>query len=218
MKIYLGNKGEEVLYEDLAKMDNLLISGASGGGKTVYLSRTIKELTKGYSKDKLKFLIYDGKCVDYVKFKNSEYLLYPITNEESVDDFQNEMKDLKKIQDERILSKENEPTIIVLIDMSCPLKYSYKNFENDILEFLKETKKSNIHFIISVQSPNGISKEFINAFDNKIAYMMFNKDDSKRFIGISDAEKIDKSGDALLLRNGKIEKIHQELFDNKYYL
>lgn len=96
MKIYLGNKGEEALYEDLTKMDNLLISGAPGGGKTIYLSRIIKELTKGYTKDELKFLIYDGKCVDYVKFKNSEYLLYPITNEESVDDFQNEMKDLKK--------------------------------------------------------------------------------------------------------------------------
>lgn len=132
--------------------------------------------------------------------------------------FKMKWKILKKIQDERILSKENEPTIIVLIDMSCPLKYSYTNFEKDILEFLKETKKSNINFIISVQNPNGISKEFINAFDNKIAYMMFNKDDSKRFISITDAKKIDKSGDALFLGNGKIEKIHQELFDNKYYL
>ena len=69
-----------------------------------------------------------------------------------------------------------------------------------------------------MQNPNEISKKFINAFDNRIAYSMLNEDDSKRFIGISDTEKIDKSGDALLLRNGKIEKIHQELFENKYYL
>lgn len=96
MKIYLWNKGEEVICEDLDVINNLLISGISGGGKNVYLSRIIRELTKEYSKNELKFVIYDGKCVDYVKFKNSEYLLYPITNEDSVNECQNEMKDLKK--------------------------------------------------------------------------------------------------------------------------
>lgn len=44
-------------------------------------------------------------------------------------------KILKKVQDERLLSKENDPIIIVLIDMTCPLKYLYKNFENDVLDF-----------------------------------------------------------------------------------
>ena len=42
MNIYLGNKDNENVYEDLNTLNNVLLAGGPGGGKTVYFSRLLK--------------------------------------------------------------------------------------------------------------------------------------------------------------------------------
>ena len=61
MKIYLGNKDNENVYEDLNTLNNVLLAGGPGGGKTVYFSRLLKELTSEYSPDDLRFVIYQNE-------------------------------------------------------------------------------------------------------------------------------------------------------------
>ena len=218
MKIYLGDKNDEAVYEELDSLGNVLLAGGPGGGKTVYFSRLLKELTSKHSPDELKFVIYDSKAVDYFKFKESPYLLFPITTDTKIDEFNNQIEKLKEIAKERQSSKTIKPAIIVLIDEISILAYKSKESMQDIISLANISKETNIHFFIASQMPNNFGKQLIEAFNNKICYWLFNEKESKKFIGVSGGQELKMNGEVIALVNGELKKLQQKTFDGKLYL
>ena len=218
MKIYLGSKDNENVYEDLNTLGNVLLAGGPGGGKTVYFSRLLKELTSEYSPDDLRFVIYDSKAVDYFKFRESPYLLYPITTDTKIDEFKEQFEQLKKLAEERRTSKNTKPAIIVLIDEFYTLSYWFKECADEIIELANDSKETNIHFFIASQRPNNLGKQLIEAIDNKICYWLFDEKESKSFIGASGGQDLKVGGEVIILVNGKLEKLQQKTFGDKMYL
>ena len=212
MNIYLGNKDGNDIYEKLGNLKNVLIAGGPGGGKTVYLTRIIKELTSKYSSNDIKFVIYDSKMVDYWWFNESPYLLFPITTDETVDLFKKQFKELKDIAKKRIKSKENNPAIIVLIDEFYTLYYLFKDCIKEISLLAKESDKTNIHFFISSQRPCCFGDELNKAIDSKISYWLFDEEESKYFLGVTGAQYLEPCGDAIVLINGKLESLKQKRY------
>ena len=218
MNIYLGNKDNENVYEDLNTLNNVLLAGGPGGGKTVYFSRLLKELTSEYSPDDLRFVIYDSKAVDYFKFRDSPYLLFPITTDTKIDEFKKQFEELKKLAEERRTSKITKPAIIVLIDEFYMLSYWFKECAGEIIELANVSNETNIHFFIASQRPNNLGKQLIKAIDNKICYWLFDEKESKSFIGASGGQDLKMSGEVITLVNGKLEKLQQKPFGDKMYL
>lgn len=217
MNIYLGNKDNENVYEDLNTLNNVLLAGGPGG-KTVYFSRLLEELTSEYSPDNLRFVIYDSKAVDYFKFRDSPYLLFPITTDTKIDEFKKQFKELKKLAEERRTSKITKPAIIVLIDEFYMLSYWFKECAEEIIELTNVSNETNIHFFIASQRPNNLGKQLIKAIDNRICYRLFDEKESKSFIGTSGGQDLKMSGEVITLVNGKLKKLQQKPFGDKMYL
>ena len=218
MKIYVGDKDNKAVYEDLNTLGNVLLAGGPGGGKTVYFSRLLKELTFEHSPNDIRFVIYDSKAVDYFKFRESPYLLFPITTDTKIDEFKKQLIELKKLAEERHASKETKPTIIVLIDEFYMLSYWFKECAEEIIRLANVSKETNIHFFIASQRPNNLGKQLIKAIDNKICYWLFDEKESKSFIGASGGQDLKMSGEVIALINGKLEKLQQKPFGDKMYL
>jgi DNA segregation ATPase FtsK/SpoIIIE-like protein len=210
MKIYLGDRNKEPVYIELGDLRNVLISGGPGGGKTVYFSRLIKELTSKYSPNEIKFVIYDGKSVDYFKFKDSPYLLFQITNDDKIEEFKSQLNELKNRQD--------TTPVIVLIDEFELISYKFKDCVKDIIELIKSSNEKKIYFFISSQSPSSFSKELKLVISNRICYWMINEKESKSFIGVTDGSNLKLGGEVIALIDGKTNKLQQTLFDGKLYL
>ncbi len=210
MKIYLGDRNKESIYIELGDLNNVLISGGIGGGKTVYFSRLIKELTSKYSPNEIKFVIHDSKSVDYFKFKDSPYLLFPITNDDKIEEFKSQLNELKNRQD--------TTPVIVLIDEFELISYKFKDCVKDIIELVKSSNEKKIYFFISSQSPSSFDKELKSVISNRICYWMINEKESKAFIGVTDGVNLKPGGEVIALINGKVNILQQTLFDGKFYL
>ena len=209
MKIYLGNKDKEQIYKSLDDIENIVFCGSPASGKTVYITRLLKEINENGNPDDIKVVVYDSKRIDYRKFKDSPFLLFPITNDDSIDQFIGQMKGLKKIEEDRLRSGGKEPTIIVFIDETSMLSYHYKNFSSDISSMMKQTKDTNIHFVIAGQRATCITKEVIDASKTKISGSIFLEEDADIMGGCSD-KPIENSGDVIVSIDGDKMFLHQE--------
>jgi len=212
MKIYLGNQNNEEIYEELNTIDNMLISGGPGGGKTVYLSRIIKELTSTFTPEEVKFVIYDDKEVDYVKMKNSPYLLFPLAK--NANEFKTQLEELNQISSSRLASKEKKPAIIIIIDGY----YAITKCKETILNILKDSKETNIHFFISSQTVSSFRGGLNKAVSTRIAYWLFNDKESTFFIGEKRAENLSMNGDVVVIVDKKRLKLTQKPYRNELYL
>ncbi len=71
--------GEHV-YADLAAQPHLLISGATGSGKSVYTAQLICSLALFLAPEELELVLVDTKNLDLVMFKGLEHVKYVISN------------------------------------------------------------------------------------------------------------------------------------------
>ena len=209
MKIYLGNKDKEAVYKDIDDVENIVFCGAPAAGKTTYITRLLKEITGNNNPDDVKVVIFDSKKIDYYKFKDSPFLLFPITSDSSIDGFVAQMNGLKKIGEDRIQSSQKNPTIIVFIDEASMLSYHYKNFSNDVSNMMKQSRDTNIHFVVVSQRAACLTKEVIEAANTKIAGTIF-ADIDANMMGVGSDKPVEDSGDVILSVNGEKMYLHQE--------
>jgi len=66
------------LYIDLAQMPHLLIAGATGSGKSVYMNSVIASLMYTMSPEDLRFLMIDPKMVELKLYEGIPHLLHPV--------------------------------------------------------------------------------------------------------------------------------------------
>ena len=209
MKIYLGNKDKEAIYKNLDEVENIVFCGAPAAGKTTYITKLLKEITNNENPDDVKVVIFDSKKVDYYKFKESPFLLFPITSDGSIDGFIAQMKGLKKIGEDRLRSENKNPTIIVFIDEASMLSYHYKNFSYDISNMMKLSKDTNIHFVVVSQRAACLTKEVIDAAKTKITGVIF-ADVDANMMGVGSDKPLEESGDVIVSIDDEKVFLHQE--------
>ena len=71
LNIPLGvNENGEQGFLDLNKARNVLIAGKTGSGKSTFLHKAIKHLTKNYSKDEVRLFLIDLKQTEFIRYKD----------------------------------------------------------------------------------------------------------------------------------------------------
>ena len=207
------------VFTDLARMPHLLVAGATGTGKTIYLNSLILSLLYQNGPETLRFILIDPKRVEFPVYNELPHLLCPV-----IFDFQKTINVLKWLTEEMerrfdILSesktrdiasynemirneKETLPYIILIIDELADLMASRgREIEAGIVRLAQMARAVGIHLIVATQRPSvevitGLIKANITS---RITFQVASQVDSRTVLDMAGAEKLLGSGDMLYI-------------------
>ena len=206
------------LSANLAKFPHLLVSGATGSGKSVYVNSLLISLLMRNSPDELKLLIIDPKEVEFSRYNGIPHLLGPtvtstvkakaalekLTQEmENRNAFLNiydhqDIKDYNEEAEEKGLPKL--PYIICVIDEYADLIENDKTIQGPVTRLAGMARSTGIHLIIATQRPsaNVITGTIKSNIPVRIAFMASSGVDSRVMLEQNGAETLIGNGDMLI--------------------
>ena len=210
---------------DLSKMPHLLVAGATGSGKSVFLNCMLVSLMMKYSPEELRFIIVDPKAVEFQAYKSVPHLLFgeiitqdiPLTNatlQWVVDEMNRRYDEFSKLKIKDIKSynkkckeegKKPMFRILVLIDEFADIMVKDKTGVNPkICSIAQMSRAAGIHLVLAAQRPSvDIVEGPIKAnLPSRIVFKVTSIHDSKTSLGEVGAEKLLGSGDCLYITDG----------------
>jgi S-DNA-T family DNA segregation ATPase FtsK/SpoIIIE len=232
LRIPLGvtPEGESVVI-DLCVQPHIAIAGATGSGKTMLMVTSLAALVSQLSPEQVEVLIIDPKALDFVPFASLPHVRggHIITEpEEAIDALidltEHELpRRTQLLQDAGCSSlrdlRARRPDlavkyIVVAIDEYADLvavlgKAARPAFERQILRLTQRARAIGIHIILATQRP---STEFVTGavksnLPTRIAFRLPQRIDSMVILDQPGAERLLGSGDMLLSRDGRIQRI-----------
>ena len=148
---------DEVIYFNIEKDKNLLVTGVTGIGKTNLFNNIILNILM--NKDKTKIIILDSQSINYNAY---DKLCEVVNNEQEII---NKIKEIRHIFEERVKNNDRS-RIILFIDEIYEIIKMNISVKDDINYLLEVGATMNIHIIMSTDS----------VLDEDINYL-FDKDD-----------------------------------------
>ncbi len=214
---------------DLASMPHLLVAGATGKGKSVFINSLIMGLLFSCTPDEVRLLLIDPKRVETVSYTKIPHLLMS----ESVKDpdeavnllgwLTEEMDRRYKILEAshcRNIIKFNDiqkekggqtmyRIVLILDEMSDLMARAGKTVENDIVRLAQLGRASGIHLVLATQRPtvNVITGLIKANITNSVAFAVKSNQDSRIIIDQGGAENLFGKGDLLFGGDKPFERI-----------
>lgn len=210
--------GGETQVADLAKMPHLLVAGATGSGKSVFVNSLITSLLSHASPEELRFVMVDPKRVELTVYNGIPHLLTPVIVDTSK--VVNALRWMLGQMDERLqlLSKagvrdissynkkhddsERMPFLVLIIDELADLMITAgKAVEQGLVRLAQMGRATGIHIVVATQRPSvDVVTGLIKAnFPTRISFMVTSLVDSRTILDGSGAEKLLGRGDMLYL-------------------
>lgn len=207
----------KVMMSDLIKMPHLLISGATGAGKSICLNSIILSFLYQNSPEDLRFILVDPKKVEMTNYNGIPHLLTPVVTE--VDKTINSLKWLVAEMERRLklfsekgsrdiisynskLRDKKLPYLVLIIDELADLMAVAANeVEACIVRLAQMARASGIHLILATQRPSvNVITGLIKAnIISRVAFAVASQVDSRTILDMSGAEKLLGNGDMLYL-------------------
>lgn len=215
------------VYTDLTKMPHLLVAGATGTGKTIFLNSLIASLlyqpstpTKSAGPETLRLIMIDPKRVEFPVYSNLPHLLCPVIY--NANQTVNALKWLTgemerrfdvlaaaKSRDigsynEKALKDQSEPMpfIVVIIDELADLMMARgRDIEAGIVRLAQMARAVGIHLVVATQRPSvEVITGLIKAnITSRVTFQVASQIDSRTIIDCSGAEKLLGAGDMLFV-------------------
>jgi len=212
-----GSAGESVS-ADLCKMPHLLIAGATGSGKTVFINSTITCLLMYNTPRDLRLLLIDPKRVELVSFEGVPHLISPVVieSDKAIDALRRILREMdnryskfsatgvRNIEgyNHSHLATEPMPYLIVIIDELAHLMMSAAEVvEPAICRLAQMSRATGIHLIVATQRPSvDVVTGLIKAnFPSRISFAVASGVDSRTILDTVGAESLLGGGDMLYL-------------------
>lgn len=209
------------VYGDLAKMPHLLISGATGSGKSIAAHSIITSLLYRNPPEMLRFILVDPKRVELSVYSDIPHLLTPVITDAKTTvqalrwatkemDRRYELLSARHARDivsyNAAVSKELDgeilPYIVLMIDELADLMALFpREIEHSIIRLAQMARAIGIHLIVATQRPSvevitGLIKANITS---RIAFQVASQVDSRTILDMAGAEKLLGNGDMLFL-------------------
>ncbi|MEN3045615.1 MAG: FtsK/SpoIIIE domain-containing protein, partial [Candidatus Hydrothermales bacterium] len=211
-------------FTDLTKMPHLLVAGATGSGKSVFITSIIVSIILKSEPDEVKLILLDPKRVELSRFEGIPYLLTNVINESKkatqvLKLATNWMEERYKIfarEGVRDIESYNKkvnkkmPFIIIIVDEFADLMLQEKSkIEYYITRLAQMARAVGIHLIIATQRPSvDVITGTIKAnFPVRVSFRLPTVVDSRTILDVAGAEKLLGSGDMLFIPPGKSEPI-----------
>ncbi|NLP17754.1 MAG: DNA translocase FtsK [Firmicutes bacterium] len=220
----------EPIVADLEEMPHLLIAGATGAGKSVYLNSLLASLLFRVKPDLVKFILIDPKRVELSAYNDLPHLLTPVVFDPQraaaslcwlVEEMENryDLFAQKGVRDiaryNRSLSGKDQrelflPYIVVVIDELADLMFvAPAEVEDAICRLAQMARAAGIHLVIATQRPTvdvitGLIKANI---PSRISFAVTSQTDSRTILDMAGAEKLLGKGDMLFLPAGRLKPL-----------
>ncbi len=208
-------------YTALEEQPHMLVAGATGTGKTIFLNALILSMLYKSTPEHLRLIMVDPKRVEFQNYNNIPHLLCPVINDaqKTINALQWLAKEMERrfevfseISARNIKSYNSNkavitdgkvlPYIVLVVDELADLMAAKgKELEAGIVRLAQMARATGIHLVLATQRPSvevitGLIKANISS---RISFQVASQIDSRTVIDTSGAEKLLGLGDMLFL-------------------
>lgn len=209
------------VFADLAKMPHLLVAGATGTGKTIFLNSLILSLLYKNGPDILRLILVDPKRVEFSAYNKLPHIIGPVIHDASktviclnwlVSEMERRFEVLseERVRDidslnEKILKEGRRdflPYIIFIVDELADLILAKgREIESGIVRLAQLARAVGIHLVLATQRPSvevitGLIKANVTS---RVSFQVASQVDSRTILDMAGAEKLLGLGDMLFL-------------------
>ena len=203
----------------IEKMPHLLVSGATGSGKSVCINTIIMSILYKHSPDEVKLLMIDPKVVELSVYNGIPHLIMPVITDPkkassslfwAISEMEKRYKAFQKYHVRDIEgykeaaktdeSMENLPYIVVIIDELADLMMTAASeVEDYIMRLAQKSRACGIHLVIATQRPtvDVITGTIKANIPSRISFAVTSQTDSRTILDSAGAEKLLGKGDML---------------------
>ncbi|MDU0945608.1 MAG: DNA translocase FtsK [Anaerococcus vaginalis] len=203
----------------IEKMPHLLVSGATGSGKSVCINTIIMSILYKHSPDEVKLLLIDPKIVELSIYNGIPHLIMPvITDPKKASSSlfwairemerryklfeENHVRDISSYRDLAEIDEKIEklPYVVIIIDeLSDLMMTAASEVEDYITRLAQKSRACGIHLIIATQRPtvDVITGTIKANIPSRIAFAVTSQIDSRTILDMSGAETLLGKGDML---------------------
>ena len=216
------------VFSDLARMPHLLVAGATGTGKTIFLNSLILSLLYrpptlnnpfGGGPEILRFILVDPKRVEFPIYNELPHLLTPVIYDSQktvnalkwlISEMERRFEILSESKDRDIISYNQKmkekgeviPYIILIIDELADLMAAKgREVEAGIVRLAQMARAVGIHLVVATQRPSvEVITGLIKAnITSRITFQVASQVDSRTVLDMAGAEKLLGLGDMLFV-------------------
>lgn len=230
--IALGrNVSGNPVYTDIADGPHVLVAGATGTGKTIFLNSLILSLLYKYTPDQMRMIMVDPKRVEFQHYNDIPHLLCPVIYDATktinalqwlVREMERRFEVFSEIPARNIGSYNSNKTVItngaqmpyivfVVDELADLMAAKGKELEAGIVRLAQMARATGIHLVLATQRPSvevitGLIKANV---PTRITFQVSSQVDSRTVIDTSGAEKLLGAGDMLFLsaKSSKLGRI-----------
>ncbi len=215
----------KIIISDIGKMPHLLIAGATGSGKSVFINTLIMSILYKASPEDVKMIMIDPKVVELSVYNGIPHLFIPVVTDpkkaagalnwgvaEMMQRYEKfaavGVRDLKgynaKVEKLKDIESEDKPeklpqVVIIVDELADLMMVASGEVEDAIVRLTQLARAAGIHLVIATQRPSvDVITGLIKAnMPSRIAFSVSSGVDSRTILDMNGAEKLLGNGDML---------------------
>ena len=214
--------GGNPLCSDIQTMPHLLVAGATGSGKSVFINTLIASILSRAGHNDVRFIMIDPKRIELPVYNSIPHLIYPVMADakkaldvlkEALEWMEARYREfaragVRDIEGYNTSAQAKKPYIVIIVDELADLMLTApREIEETLTRLAQMSRAVGIHLILATQRPSvDVITGLIKAnFPARVAFQVASKTDSRTILDMNGAEKLLGKGDMLFLPPGKGE-------------